>query len=197
MGRLSVVLLIMCVCVCSVNAVAPLLVAGGVVALGGGLYAYIRPAAYYKGDLEVCITAQGEIGGNPWLGTTTCPYPGIRVSLKKKERIQLEGLEVTTIDNKRAKIFLDSTLISYSLEDVQTHLVEEFYIEEVGFKDAVLRNPITHCIMTEINQITYDALLKDTKVDETFRVYITKCMEEYSTSYVPTKNTYVRIRKIS
>ena len=190
------VVLLICACV-SVSAVAPLVIAGGVVAVGGGMYAYIRPAAYYKGNLEVCITSQGEYGANPWFGLTTCGYPNIRVTLGKKERIQLEGLEVTTIDGKRGKIFLDSTLISYSLEDVQNHLVEEFYIQEVPFKEAVLTNPIKHCIMTEINQITYEDLFKDTKVDETFRNYITKCMESYSTSYVPTKNTYVKLRRIS
>ena len=190
------VLLIVCLCV-SVSAVAPLVVAGGVVAIGGGMYAYIRPAAYYKGNLEVCITSQGEYGANPLFGLTTCGNPNIRVTLWKKERIKLDGLEVTTVDGKRAKIFLDSTVISYSLEDVQNHLVEEFYIEEVPFKEAVLINPIKHCIMTEINQITYEALFKDTKVDETFRAYITKCMEAYSTSYVPTKNTYVTLRRIS
>jgi hypothetical protein len=158
----------------------------------------VKPAAYYKGDLEVCITSGGEYGASPWFGTTTCVYPNIRVTLKKKERIHFkDGFEVLTVDNKRAKIFLDSTLISYSLEDVQTHLVEEFYIEEVPFKEAVLINPIKHCIMTEINQITYEALFKDTRVDETFRGYITKCMETYSTSYVPTKNTYVTLRRIS
>lgn len=193
---LSVIVLLI-ICVCSVSAVAPLLVAGGVVTMGGGLYAYIKPCAYYKGNLEVCITSHGEYGANPWFGLTTCVYPNIRVSLGKKERVQLEGLEVVTIDNKRAKIFLDSTLISYSLEDVQTHLVEEFYIEEVAFKEAVLTNPIKHCIMTEINQITYEEMFKDTKVDQTFRNYITKCMEQYSTSYIPTKNTYVTLRKIS
>jgi len=191
-----IVILLICVCV-SVSAVAPLVVAGSVVAVGSGLYAYIKPAAYYKGNLEVCITSQGEYGANPWFGMTTCGYPNIRVTLGKKERITLDGLEVTTIDEKRAKIFLDSTLISYSLEDVQTHLVEEFYIEEVPFKEAVLINPIKHCIMTEMNQITYEALFKDTKVDETFRNYMTKCMEQYSTSYVPTKNTYVTLRRIS
>lgn len=190
------VVLLICACV-SVSAVAPLVIAGGVVTVGGGLYAYIRPAAYYKGNLEVCITSQGEYGANPWFGLTTCGYPNIRVTLGKKERVKLDGLEVTTIDNKRAKIFLDSTLISYSLEDVQTHLVEEFYIEEIPFKEAVLINPIKHCIMTEINQITYEALFKDTRVDETFRNYITRCMESYSTSYVPTKNTYVTLRRIS
>jgi hypothetical protein len=195
---MSVFVLLICVCVCvCVSAVAPLVVAGGVVAVGGGMYAYIRPAAYYKGNLEVCITSQGEYGANPWFGLTTCGYPNIRVTLGKKERIKLDGLEVTSVDGKRAKIFLDSTVISYSLEDVQNHLVEEFYIEEVPFKEAVLINPIKHCIMTEINQITYESLFKDTKVDETFRAYITKCMEAYATSYIPTKNTYVTLRRIS
>jgi len=192
------VVLLICACACvSVSAVGPLVIAGGVIAAGGGMYAYIRPAAYYKGNLEVCITSQGEYGANPWFGLTTCGYPNIRVTLGKKELVKLDGLEVITIDGKRAKIFLDSTLISYTLEDVQTHLVEEFYIQEVTFKDAVLTNPIKHCIMTEINQITYEALFKDTKVDETFRNYITRCMESYSTSYVPTKNTYVTLRRIS
>jgi len=174
------------------------LAVGGAIALTGGLYCYIRPGAYYKGDLEVCITSRGSSGANPWFGLTTCVYPNIRVSLKKKERLNFaEGFEVTTVDDKRAKIFLDTTLISLVLEDVQQHLVEEYYIEEVPFKDAVLVNPVKHCIMTEIQQITYEALIKDTNPDATFSGYINKCMERYSTSYIPTKNTYVKIRKIS
>jgi len=192
-----------CVVVClllisSVVAVAPLLVVGGVAALGGSMYAYIRPAAYYKGDLEVCITSRGDYGANPWFGSTTCVYPNIRVTLKKKERVHFnEGFEVITVDNKRAKIFLDTTLISLALEDVQLHLVEQYYIEDVPFKDAVLVNPVKHCIMTEIKQITYEALLKDTKMDQTFTDYINKCMDNYSTSYIASKNTYVTVRKIS
>ena len=174
------------------------LAVGGAIALTGGLYCYIRPGAYYKGDLEVCITSHGETGANPWFGLTTCVYPNIRVTLKKKERLHFkDGFEVITIDGKRAKIFLDTTLISLVLEDVQQHLVEEYYIEEVPFKEAVLTNPVKHCIMTEIQQITYEALLKDTNPDATFMGYITKCMDRYSTSYTPTKNTYVTIRKIS
>jgi len=195
MGIRAVVCLLL---ISSAVAVAPLLVVGGVVALGGSMYAYIRPAAYYKGDLEVCITSRGDYGANPWFGSTTCVYPNIRVSLKKKERIHFsDGFEVTTIDNKRAKIFLDTTLISLTLEDVQLHLVEQYYIEEVPFKDAVLVNPVKHCIMTEIKQITYEALLKDTKADQTFTDYINKCMDNYSTSYIASKNTYVTVRKIS
>jgi len=191
-------LIVMGLLMASVYAVAPLLIAGGVVVLSGGMYAYVKPAAYYKGDLEVCITSGGEYGASPWFGTTTCVYPNIRVTLKKKERINFSnGFEVITVDNKRAKIFLDTTVISLVLEDVQTHLVEQYYIEEVPFKDAVLVNPIRHCIMTEIKQITYEALLKDTKTDETFTGYVNKCMDSYSTSYVTTKNTYVTIRKIS
>ena len=183
---------------CSVVAEPISLAVGGAFALTGGLYCYIRPGADYKGDLEVCITSHGSSNANPWFGLTTCVYPNIRVALKKKERLYFqEGFEVTTIDEKRAKIFLDTTLISLVLEDVQQHLVEEYYIEEVPFKDAVLVNPVKHCIMTEIQQITYETLLKDTDPDGTFRKYITKCMENYSTSYTPTRNTYVRIRKIS
>ena len=194
--RLAVVIL-WAVVVCVVAEPISLAV-GGVVALSSGLYCYIRPSAYYKGDLEVCITSHGEVGGNPWFGLTTCVYPNIRVTLKKKERLNFaEGFEVITLDDKRAKIFLDTTLISLVLEDVQQHLVEEYYIEEVPFKNAVLINPVKHCIMTEIQQITYEALLKDTNPDATFSGYITKCMERYSTSYTPTKNTYVKIRKIS
>jgi hypothetical protein len=195
MGIRAVVCLLL---ISSAVAVAPLLVAGGIVALGGSMYAYIRPAAYYKGDLEVCITSRGDYGANPWFGSTTCVYPNIRVSLKKKERIHFsDGFEVTTIDGKRAKIFLDTTLISLTLEDVQLHLVEQYYIEEVPFKDAVLVNPVKHCIMTEIKQISYEALLKDTKADQTFTDYINKCMDTYSTSYIASKNTYVTVRKIS
>jgi hypothetical protein len=171
---------------------------GGAVALTGGLYCYIRPGAYYKGDLEVCITSRGSSNADPWFGLTTCVYPNIRVTLKKKERLYFhEGFEVTSVDGKRAKIFLDTTLISLVLEDVQQHLVEEYYIEEVPFKEAVLINPVKHCIMTEVQQITYDMLIKDTNPDATFSGYITRCMERYSTSYTPTKNTYVTIRKIS
>jgi hypothetical protein len=174
------------------------LAVGGGIALAGGLYCYIRPGAYYKGDLEVCITSRGSSNANPWFGLTTCVYPNIRVTLKKKERLNFEdGFEVITVDGKRAKVFLDTTLISLALEDVQQHLVEEYYIEEVPFKDAVLVNPVKHCIMTEVQQVTYEALLKDTNPDATFSRYITKCMETYSTSYTPTRNTYVRIRKIS
>jgi len=195
MGIRAVVCLLL---ISSAVAVAPLLVVGGAVALGGSMYAYIRPAAYYKGDLEVCITSHGDYGASPWFGSTTCVYPNIRVSLKKKERIHFsDGFEVTTIDGKRAKIFLDTTLISLTLEDVQLHLVEQYYIEEVPFKDAVLVNPVKHCIMTEIKQITYEALLKDTKTDQTFTDYINKCMDNYSTSYIASKNTYVTVRKIS
>ena len=171
---------------------------GGAVALTGGLYCYIRPGAYYKGDLEVCITSRGSSNADPWFGLTTCVYPNIRVTLKKKERLHFhEGFEVTSVDGKRAKIFLDTTLISLVLEDVQQHLVEEYYIEEVPFKEAVLTNPVKHCIMTEVQQITYETLIKDTNPDATFSGYITRCMERYSTSYTPTKNTYVTIRKIS
>lgn len=186
-------------CVLSAVVAEPMSLAiGGAVALTGGLYCYIRPGAYYKGDLEVCITSHGSSNANPWFGLTTCVYPNIRVTLKKKERLHFhEGFEVTTIDGKRAKVFLDTTLISLVLEDVQQHLVEEYYIEEVPFKEAVLTNPVRHCIMTEIQQITYETLLKDTNPDATFSGYITKCMERYSTSYIPTKNTYVKIRKIS
>jgi hypothetical protein len=194
----SVAVVIVLLLLLSVSAEPISLAVGGVVALSGGLYCYIRPSAYYKGDLEVCITSHGEVGGSPWFGLTTCAYPNIRVTLKKKERLNFhEGFEVITIDGKRAKIFLDTTLISLVLEEVQQHLVEEYYIEEVPFKDAVLTLPVKHCIMTEIQQITYEALLKDTNPDATFSGYITKCMERYSTSYIPTKNTYVRIRKIS
>jgi hypothetical protein len=190
----AVVILLLNVCIAEPISLA----VGGGFALAGSLYCYIRPGAYYKGDLEVCITSHGSSNANPWFGLTTCVYPNIRVTLKKKERIHFnEGFEVITVDGNRAKIFLDTTLISLVLEDVQQHLVEEYYIEEVPFKDTVLVNPVKHCIMSEIQQITYDTLLKDTNPDATFMNYIAKCMKRYSTSYTPTKNTYVKIRKIS
>ena len=199
MGGLRLSRAVVTLCVLNVVLAGPITLAvGGAIALSSGLYCYIRPGAYYKGDLEVCITSRGSSNANPWFGLTTCVYPNIRVTLKKKERLNFEdGFEVITVDGKRAKIFLDTTLISLSLEDVQQHLVEEYYIEEVPFKDAVLVNPVKHCIMTEVQQVTYEALLKDTNPDATFSRYITKCMEAYSTSYTPTRNTYVRIRKIS
>lgn len=193
---LAVVILWAVVVCCSAEPIS--LAIGGAVALTGGLYCYVRPGAYYKGDLEVCITSYGSSNANPWFGLTTCVYPNIRVTLKKKERLNFhEGFEVITVDEKRAKIFLDTTLISLVLEDVQQHLVEEYYIEEVPFKEAVLTLPVKHCIMTEIQQITYEALLKDTNPDATFNRYIARCMDRYATSYTPTKNTYVTIRKIS
>jgi hypothetical protein len=188
----------LCLWLCVSVAEPVTLAVGGAVALTSGLYCYVRPGAYYKGDLEVCISSHGSTGADPWFGLTTCVYPNIRVTLKKKERLNFhEGFEVVTVDGKRAKIFLDTTLISLILQDVQQHLVEEYYIEEVPFKEALLTNPVKHCIMTEIQQITYEALLKDTNPDATFSGYITKCMDQYSTSYTPTKNTYVKIRKIS
>jgi hypothetical protein len=193
---LAVVILWAVTVCCSAEPVS--LAIGGAVALTGGLYCYIRPGAYYKGDLEVCITSRGSSNADPWFGLTTCVYPNVRVTLKKKERLHFhEGFEVISVDGKRAKIFLDTTLISLVLADVQQHLVEEYYIEEVPFKEAVLTNPVKHCIMTEVQQITYDTLIKDTNPDATFSGYITRCMERYSTSYTPTKNTYVTIRKIS
>lgn len=173
------------------------LAVGGVVLLGGGMYAYLRPAAHYKGNLDVCIASAAQYSANPWFGYSTCAYPNVRVQLGMKERIHLDGFEVITSDNKRAKLFVDTVVISRVLPDVQLDLVEEYYIEEIPFKDAVLTNPIKHCIMNEVHQITYEALKADTRLDETVKGYISRCMDRYSTSYEPTKNTYVKLIKLS
>jgi hypothetical protein len=115
-----------------------------------------------------------------------------------KERINFaDGFEVITSDNKRAKLYVDTVMISRVLPDVQLDLVEEYYIEEIPFKDAVLTNPIKHCIMTEVHQITYDALKNDTNLDATVSAYISKCMDRYSTSFEPTRNTYVKLVRLS
>ena len=188
------------------------LAVGGTVLLGTGLYAYLRPAAHYKGNLDVCIASAAQYGANPWFGYSTCAYPNVRVQLGMKERVNLDGFEVITSDNKRAKLFVDTVLISRVLPDVQldlvdtdhtgiadvlVDLVEEYYIEEIPFKDAVLTNPIKHCIMNDIHQITYETLKADTRLDETIKGSISRCMDRYSTSYEPTKNTYVKLIKLS
>lgn len=195
MSVVSVVFLSMCVPVSS----EPIsLTVGGVVLLGGGMYAYLRPAAYYKGNLDVCIASVAQYNANPWFGYSTCAYPNVRVQLGMKERANFaDGFEVITSDYKRAKLYVDTVVISRVLPDVQLDLVEEYYIEEVPFKDAVIMNPIKHCIMDEVRQITYDALKNDTHLDETIKGYISRCMNRFSTSYEPTKNTYVRLVKLS
>jgi hypothetical protein len=195
----SVGLVFVCVFV-SVSVFAePISIAvGGAVLLGGGMYAFLRPAAHYKGNLDVCIASAAQYNANPWFGYSTCAYPNVRVQLGMKERINFaDGFEVITSDNKRAKLYVDTVMISRVLPDVQLDLVEEYYIEEIPFKDAVLTNPIKHCIMTEIHQITYEALKNDTNLDATITAYISKCMDRYSTSFEPTRNTYVKLVRLS
>ena len=195
LSGLSVVFLCLSVCVSS----EPIsLAVGGAVLLSGGLYAYLRPAAHYKGNLDVCIASAAQYNANPWFGYSTCAYPNVRVQLGMKERANfVDGFEVITSDNKRAKLYVDSVVISRVLPDVQLDLVEEYYIEEVPFKDAVIMNPIKHCIMNEIRQITYETLKNDSRLDDTIKGYISRCMDRYSTSFEPTKNTYVRLMKLS
>ena len=174
------------------------LAVGGSILLGGGMYAYLRPAAYYKGNLDVCIASAAQHAANPWFGYSTCAYPNVRVQLGMKERANfLDGFEVVTSDNKRAKLYVDTVLISRVLTDIQLDLVEEYYIEEIPFKDAVIINPIKHCIMDEIRQITYEELKNNKHLDETVKGYISKCMEHYGTSYEPTRNTYIKLVKLS
>jgi len=171
---------------------------GGAVLLSGGLYAYLRPAPYYKGNLDVCIASIAQYNADPWFGYSTCAYPNVRVQLGMKERANYaDGFEVITSDHKRAKLYVDTVVISRVLSEVQLDLVEEYYIEDIAFKDSVIVNPIKHCIMDDIRQITYESLKNDTHLDETIKGYISQCMDRFSTSYEPTKNTYVRLVKLS
>lgn len=156
--------------------------------------AYYRPYPYYKGNLEVCKGGNTNYGANPWLGLTTCAMPSFRVTLNKKERFK-ETLESITSDNKHLRITIDAVVVSPNLEDVQLRLVEDFYMDDMPFKDAILSVPLRNCIQTHISQKTAEAHLTDKTPNKTFIELIRTCMIEYDTTFEPTKNTFITIQR--
>jgi len=167
------------------------------VAATTGLYFYTNPTAYYKGNLDVCITAKGDFGANPWFGHSTCVYPGVRVTLNKKERIKFDAMEIRTKDNKKAMLSLDCIVLSENLEDVQLSLVNQYYIAEIPFKDAVLETPIKYCVATYSQNLTYEQLFEITNPGATYGKVVKDCLRAKGTNYEPTMHMYATLKRLS
>jgi hypothetical protein len=175
-----------------VDGLEPLTIAG---LIGMGLasgYAYVRPNFYYRGNLEVCISGNGNHQADPWLGLTTCMAPGFRITLPKKVHFQ-EKVDGTSSDGKSIRLNVDCILYSPNLEEYQLLLAERF-VDDESFKETVIYKPIRFCLQNYMSQTLFQTMKSDKVPNNTYQEIIATCMEEYETTFVPMKNTYAAVR---